>query len=78
MAATVQFDPEANALSIRLSEKPCAYTKELDDERLIDDAEDGTLVGVELLGVDQGVDLNGLPPIVGEVLAAMHTIKIDA
>jgi uncharacterized protein YuzE len=56
-----QHDEEADALYVTLSEKGYAYGEELDPERRIDYAEDGTPVGVELLCVSTGVDLRDIP-----------------
>jgi uncharacterized protein YuzE len=61
MKLRVEHDPEANALYVHLSDKPYAYGKDLDHERRVDYSEDGTPIGVELLCVDKGVDLTGLP-----------------
>ncbi len=54
-------DVEADAIYISLSNKPYAYGKDLDDERRIDYAADSTPIGVELLCVSKGVNLDGLP-----------------
>ena len=67
-----KHDPEADAIYIYLSEKPYAYGTDLDDERRIDYASDNTPIGVELLWVSDGVNLNSLPHIdeITEVLEA--------
>ena len=57
----ISTDPEADAIYIQLRALPVSYTKELDDNRYIDYAEDGTPVGIDLLGVSEGVDLADLP-----------------
>ncbi len=54
-------DMEADAIYISLSNKPYAYGKDLDDERRIDYAGDNTLIGVELLCVSDGVNIDVLP-----------------
>jgi len=56
-----KHDPEADAIYIYLSEKPYAYGKDLDDERRIDYAANNTVIGVELLCISKGVNLNSLP-----------------
>ncbi|MBI4339275.1 MAG: DUF2283 domain-containing protein [Chloroflexi bacterium] len=56
-----EYDREADALYIWLSDKPYAYGEDLDRERRIDYASDGTPVGVELLCVSSGVSLHDLP-----------------
>jgi len=57
----MKYDREADAIYIYLSSKPYAFGKELDDERRIDYASDNTPMGVELLCVRKGVNLEGLP-----------------
>src|SRR3970040_1699221 len=56
-----QYDEEADAVYIRLSEKDYSYGEELDRERRIDYAADGTPIGIELLCASTGVDLRDLP-----------------
>ena len=56
-----EYDKEANALYIWLNDKPYAYGEDLDRERRIDYASDGTPIGIELLCVSSGVSLNHLP-----------------
>ena len=58
-----KHDAEADAIYIYLSEKPYAYGTDLDDERRIDYASDNTPIGVELLCVSDGVNLDSLPHI---------------
>jgi len=69
-----KYDAEADAIYIYLSEKPYAYGTDLDDERRIDYASDNTPIGVELLCVSDGVNLDGLPYVyvdeIAEVLEA--------
>jgi uncharacterized protein YuzE len=56
-----EYDPEADAIYVWLSDRPLARTLTLDDSRNVDLAEDGTAVGVELLGVSGGIDLSDIP-----------------
>ena len=74
-----RYDDQADAIYIRLSDKEYCYGEELDRERRIDYAADGTLVGVELLCVSTGVDLRDLPQqkVIAELLAK-HRIKVLA
>ena len=60
-ALAVEHDPEADALYIRLSDRPYAYGEDFGDERRVDYAADGSPIGVELLCVSLGVDLADLP-----------------
>jgi uncharacterized protein YuzE len=57
----VEHDPQADALYIRLSDKPYAFGEDIDHARRIDYAADRTPIGVELLYVSHGVDLTDLP-----------------
>jgi uncharacterized protein YuzE len=57
----VEYDEGANAVYIRLNEKPYAYGEDLDLERRIDYAQDGSPIGVEFTCVDEGVDLRDVP-----------------
>ena len=61
MKLRAEYDREADAVYVRLSEQPYAYGKDVDDARRVDYAADGTPVGVELLYVSQGVELDDLP-----------------
>lgn len=56
-----EYDPQADALYVHLSDRPYAFGEDLDYARRVDYAEDGTPVGVELLYVSQGVNLRDLP-----------------
>ena len=58
---TFTYDPDADAIYIRLSRKVLAYTKEVDDQRHIDYADDGTAIGIELLYTSDGIKVEGLP-----------------
>ena len=57
----LKHDAQADAVYIYLSDKPYAYGTDLDDERRIDYAADNTPIGVELLCVSKGVNLDSLP-----------------
>ena len=61
MTLAIEYDREANAVYINLVDKTCAYTKPLDDMRYVDYASDDTPVGIELLSVSEGVNLDDLP-----------------
>ncbi len=76
MAPLVRYDRYAQALYVRLSDKPYAYGRDLDEDRRIDYAEDGTAIGVELLGVDQGVHLDDLPRA-DEIAAALKPLDLE-
>jgi uncharacterized protein YuzE len=58
----VSYDNEADALSIRLREAVGRVrTRRIDEQRLLDYDEHGDLVGIEILFVSRGVNLEGLP-----------------
>jgi uncharacterized protein YuzE len=73
-----EIDWDANAAYIHLSDKPFAYGKELDAERRIDFAEDGTPVGVEITCLRSGVLLDNLP-VKDEIKALLtrHDIPVS-
>ena len=72
---TIDYSPESDAVYVTLTDKPASRQKFLDDYRIVDLAEDGSVVGVEFLGVSGGIDLTDLPEqdllrrAVGPVLA---------
>jgi uncharacterized protein YuzE len=74
-----RHDEKADAIYIRLSEKDYAYGEDIDPERRIDYAADGTPVGIELLCVSTGVDLRDLPEqqTIARLLAE-HRIRVLA
>ncbi len=74
-----RYDEEADAVYIRLTDKGYSYGEELDPERRIDYAVDGTPVGVELLCVSTGVDVRDLPEreSIARLLAS-HRIRVLA
>ena len=55
------YDPEADAIYVVLTDEKVAKSVQLDDFRVIDYSGDGALVGVELLGVGGGVELDDVP-----------------
>lgn len=76
---TIKYDRDVEAVYIRLSDAPYAYGKDLDDSRRVDYDRDGRPVGIELLNVDLGVNLDDLPErsAVGKLLDEHH-IKVFA
>ena len=60
----IESDIKADAIYIQLLDEPIGYTKELDDNRLIDySMNPGKPVGIDLLAVSEGVKLDGLPEV---------------
>jgi uncharacterized protein YuzE len=74
---TFTYDPEVDAVYIRLVRKPLAYTEEIDDQRHVDYAVDGTPIGIELLYVSDGINATGLPraEIVERVVEAVKCLR---
>ena len=71
----LKHDKDADAVYIRLNDKPYAHGEELDPERRIDYAADGTPIGVELLCVSEGVDVRDLPQQ-DEIVRLLSDLKV--
>lgn len=74
------YNKDADAAYIYLREDAqVARTRNLDGVRLIDYAEDGDPVGIELLDVSEGVNLDDLPArdVIASLLEQQH-IKVFA
>ncbi|MEX1255462.1 MAG: DUF2283 domain-containing protein [Dehalococcoidia bacterium] len=74
---TFTYDPDADAVYIRLERKPLSYTEEVDDQRHVDFAADGTAIGIELLYVSDGIEARGLPraDLVKRVVETVKCLK---
>ncbi len=59
--APVEYDPTEDILYVRLKRAPVSWTKPVDDQRLVDYASDGSVIGVEFIAASSGVDLAGIP-----------------
>jgi uncharacterized protein YuzE len=58
----VEYDSDADAVYVALrTPRGTVETDFIDEARDVDYDADGNVVGVELLGVSQGIDLEGLP-----------------
>ena len=75
MTARATFDREADAVDVTLSDQPYAFGEDIDHERRVDYAADGSPIGSELLWVSEGVDLSNLPRV-DEVTAALRQLGI--
>jgi uncharacterized protein YuzE len=71
------YDKKADAIYITLSDKPVAYTKPLDDTRIIDYDNKDMPVGIELLCVSEGVIVEGLPSLT-EVTPVLEKERVKA
>jgi uncharacterized protein YuzE len=56
-----EYDPDADAIYVYLSEGDVERSKTLDDLRIIDYSADRKVIGVEFIGVSGGIDLSDLP-----------------
>lgn len=61
METKILHDKSADAIYIQFNDLPYSYGNRLDDERQIDYGENGELLGVSILDLRAGVDLDGLP-----------------
>jgi uncharacterized protein YuzE len=52
----IEYDKTADALYIRLNDRPRATTREVDDNVIVDIGADGKIVGIELLFVSDYLD----------------------
>ena len=79
MVSKIMYDKEADSIYIELSDKPYAYSKELDPMRHIDYAPDDTPIAIELLRVSDGVNVDDLPngELIAQLLGDRH-IKVVA
>lgn len=75
MALHAKHDRDADALYVTLEDKPHSCGRDLDDERRVDYATDGTPVGVEFTCVLLGVDLTDIPRA-DEISAALREHEI--
>ncbi len=57
----VRYDPIADCLYVTLSTAPVERTQSLDDLRMVDFSAAGEVVGVEFVGVLDGLDLHDIP-----------------
>jgi len=58
-----KYDKNADAIYIYLSSGKYSYGDDKDDDRRIDYSSDNRPIGVELLSVGKGVNLDGLPKV---------------
>ena len=71
----VDYDREADAMYIWLRDASYAFGVDLDHARHIDYAPDRLPIGIELLNVSKGVNLDDLPDR-AELERIMHTYNI--
>ncbi|MBI1886476.1 MAG: DUF2283 domain-containing protein [Chloroflexi bacterium] len=74
-----EYDGEADAIYVRLTEETVTRSVSIDDARIIDYSADGGVVGIEFLGVSGAVDLRDIPrrPTVEKLIGQLgQDIKI--
>ncbi len=75
----LDYDEDADAIYVHLRDVPYAFGEDLDPERRIDYAADGKPLGIELLNVSSGVNLDRLPDVEAvSRLLTQHGVKILA
>lgn len=57
----ITIDEDVDAAYIQLTEAEVAYSRRLDDRRILDYDDDGSPRGIELLYVSDGVNVRDLP-----------------
>lgn len=57
----LKYDKEVDALYVYLCDLPFGYNRILDEQRVVDYAEDHQPIGVEFLNVSHGVDVRDVP-----------------
>jgi uncharacterized protein YuzE len=75
----LKYDPEADAIYVRLTDRPYSFGEDLDHDRRIDYDQDKAPMGIELLNVSDGVNLDNLPD--SDAIAALlvqHHIPVYA
>jgi uncharacterized protein YuzE len=55
------FYPDSDALYIELADGAYDHSRELDEDRVIHYAADGTVIGVKFIGISDGVRLDDVP-----------------
>jgi uncharacterized protein YuzE len=58
---TVDYSRAGDAAYVKLARRRIVRTEEIDDNRSVDYDKAGNVIGVEFLGVSEGVDLDDLP-----------------
>jgi len=66
--------PDHDILYLRFSSEAVARTEPVGNNGIVDYAEDGSVVGVELLAVSHGIDLTGLPEA-GRIRGALSVLQ---
>lgn len=61
MIGHMEFDKKANAIYVSFSNKQVAYTKKLDNFRYVDYDDNDSVVGIELLNINNVVLTDNLP-----------------
>jgi len=79
MIPRLEYSETADAVYIYLRDLPYAFGEDIDHERRVDYAGDNQPIGIELLNVSDGVNLDDLPDReIVEQLLKRHSIKVFA
>lgn len=76
----IKVDHEASMMYIHLTPAKIKYTEDFGDDRLVDYDEHDRVVGVEFIGINGGVDLDGVPAAdhIREALASEGLLDLIA
>jgi uncharacterized protein YuzE len=62
----IEYDPEVDALYIRIQEKTVNYTKELEEGINIDIDDEGKIIGLEIIGATERYEQEDILNIAAE------------
>jgi len=57
----IEYNPTTDSLYVTLTSNKVKYSRQLDKDRRIDYAEDGTPTGINIINVSKGINTDGLP-----------------
>ena len=66
----VEYDPQADAIYIRLKHEPIATTREIDDNLVVDVDASGKIVGIEILFVSEYLTADDIESLTVQRLAS--------
>ena len=61
ITSTVKLNEEADILYLKFLSGPVSVTREYGDHRLVDYDRYGSLIGIEFIGIEPGLDVSDLP-----------------
>lgn len=66
----VEYDPQADAIYIRLKDEPVSTTREVDDNLIVDIGAAGKIVGIEILFVSDYLSSDEIESLTVQRLAS--------